>query len=121
VCPARRFGSEPEAAEVLKPELERLRRDQRVARSLTLAELAEVYLAQHDVDPATIDKLRWLLGKAVAAFGERPVREPDAAVQIDGVLRRRDRASPARSNGCRQVDTTHSCSWRAANTHFGRC
>jgi hypothetical protein len=35
----------------------------------------EAYLAQHDVDPVTIEKLRWLLGKAVAAFGERPVGE----------------------------------------------
>jgi integrase len=34
-----------------------------------------VYLAQHDVEPVTIEKLRWLLGKAVAVFGERPVGE----------------------------------------------
>jgi hypothetical protein len=33
------------------------------------------YLAQHDVKPVTIEKLRWPLGKAVAAFGERTVRE----------------------------------------------
>jgi hypothetical protein len=33
------------------------------------------YLAQHDVEPVTIEKLRWLLGKAVAAFGERTVGE----------------------------------------------
>jgi integrase len=37
--------------------------------------LVEVYLAQHDVEPVTVEKLRWLLGKAVAAFGERPVGE----------------------------------------------
>jgi integrase len=42
---------------------------------VTLAELIEVYLAQHDVEPVTIEKLRWLLGKAVAIFGERPVSE----------------------------------------------
>jgi hypothetical protein len=35
----------------------------------------EIYLAQHDVEPVTIEKLRWLLAKAVAAFGERPVGE----------------------------------------------
>jgi integrase len=35
----------------------------------------EAYLAQHDVNPVTIEKLRWLLGKAVAPFGERPVGE----------------------------------------------
>jgi len=42
---------------------------------LTFSELVEAYLAQHDVDPVTIEKLRWLLGKAVAVFGDRPVGE----------------------------------------------
>jgi len=69
------FASERDAAEALERELERMRRERRIARSLTLAELVEVYLAQHDVQPVTIEKLRWLLGKAVAAFGERPVAE----------------------------------------------
>jgi len=69
------FASERDAAEALQRELERLRRERRVSRSLTLAELVEVYLAQHDVEPVTIEKLRWLLGKAVAVFGERPVGE----------------------------------------------
>src|SRR5919106_5072712 len=69
------FVSEQDAAEALERELERLRRERRVSRSLTLAELVEVYLAQHDVEPVTIEKLRWLLGKAVAVFGERPVGE----------------------------------------------
>jgi integrase len=59
----------------LERELERLRRERRVSSSLTLAQLVEVYLAQHDVDPVTVDKLRWLLGKAVAALGERPAAE----------------------------------------------
>jgi integrase len=67
------FASERDAAEALDRELERLLREQRVSRSLTLAELVEAYLEQHDVDPVTIDKLRWLLGKAVAVFGERRV------------------------------------------------
>jgi integrase len=69
------FASERDAAEALERELERLRREQRVSRSLTVAELVEVYLAQHDVEPVTIAKLHWLLGKAVAAFGDRPVGE----------------------------------------------
>src|SRR5437867_13411898 len=60
------FVSERDAVEALERELERLRRERQVSGSLTLAELVEVYLAQHDVDPVTIDKLRWLLGKAVA-------------------------------------------------------
>jgi hypothetical protein len=65
------FGSEQDALEALERELERLRRKQRIARSLTLGELVEAYLAQHDVDVVTIEKLRWLLGKAVAVFGDR--------------------------------------------------
>jgi hypothetical protein len=69
------FESERDAAEALARELERLRRERRVSGSLTLAELVEVYLVQHDVEPVTIEKLRWLLGKAVAAFGERPVSQ----------------------------------------------
>jgi integrase len=69
------FTSERDAAEALERELERLRRERRVSRSLSLAELVEVYLAQHDVEQVTIEKLRWLLGKAVAVFGERPVGE----------------------------------------------
>jgi integrase len=69
------FVSERDAAEALERELERLRRERRVSRSLTVAELVEVYLAQHDVELVTIEKLRWLLGKAVAVFGERPVGE----------------------------------------------
>jgi integrase len=69
------FESERDAGEALARELERLRRERRVSGSLTLAELVEVYLAQHDVEPVTIEKLRWLLGKAVAAFGERPVSQ----------------------------------------------
>jgi integrase len=67
------FASERDAAHALERELERLRREQRVSRSLTLAELVEAYLGQHDVERVTIEKLRWLLGKAVAAFGDRPV------------------------------------------------
>jgi integrase len=69
------FASERDAAEALERELERLRRERRVSRSLSLAELVEVYLAQHDVEQVMIEKLRWLLGKAVAVFGERPVGE----------------------------------------------
>jgi hypothetical protein len=52
------FPSAPDAAGALERELERMRRGRRVSRSLTLAELVEVYLAQHDVEPVTIEKLR---------------------------------------------------------------
>ena len=69
------FASERDAAAALERELERQRREQRVSRSLTLAELVKAYLEQHDVEAVTIEKLRWLLGKAVAVFGDRPVGE----------------------------------------------
>src|SRR6266542_5307048 len=69
------FASERDAVEALERELERLRRERRVSRSLTVAELVDAYLAQHDVEQVTIEKLRWLLGKAVAVFGDRPVGE----------------------------------------------
>jgi integrase len=69
------FASERDASEALERALERLRRDRRVSRSLTLAELVEEYLAQHDAEPVTIAKLRWLLGKAIAVFGELRLSE----------------------------------------------
>src|ERR671935_901830 len=69
------FASEQDAREALERELERLRRERRIARRLTLAELVEAYLAQHDVQPVTIEKLRYLLGKATVVFGERKIGE----------------------------------------------
>ena len=36
---------------------------------LTLTELVDQYLAQHEASPVTLDKLRWLLDHAKAAFG----------------------------------------------------
>src|SRR5437899_4768674 len=69
------FASEQDAREALERELERLRRERRIARRLTLAELVETYLAQHDVQPVTIEKLRYLLSKATAEFGDRKVGE----------------------------------------------
>jgi hypothetical protein len=35
----------------------------------------DVYLAQHDVQPVTIDKLRYLLNKAIVVFGDRTIGE----------------------------------------------
>src|ERR671918_1790405 len=69
------FASEQDARDALERKLERLRRERRVSRSLTLAELVETYLAQHDVQPVTIEKLRYLLSKATAAFGDRKIGE----------------------------------------------
>lgn len=69
------FASEYDASAALERELDRLRRERRIPRSLTLSELVETYLAQHDVQPVTIEKLRWLLSKAIAVFGDRRVGE----------------------------------------------
>src|ERR671931_127138 len=69
------FASEQDARDALERELERLRRERRISRRLTLNELVETYLAQHDVQPVTIEKLRYLLSKATAVFGERRIGE----------------------------------------------
>jgi integrase len=42
---------------------------------MTLSELAEEYLAQHEAEPRTIAKLRWLLAKATCALGDRRIVE----------------------------------------------
>lgn len=60
------FGSRAEAERALRRTLERLR----PGAGVTLAELVEEYLEVHQAAPATIEKLRWLLSKATAAFGE---------------------------------------------------
>lgn len=65
-----RIASELDAREALERALERIRREQRVVRSLTLRELVDEYLDQHDAEPETIEKLRWLLAKAVKAFAD---------------------------------------------------
>ena len=69
------FASKRDASEALGRALERLRREQRVSSSLTLAELVDEYLAQHDAEPVTIAKLRWLLAKPVAVFGDLRLSE----------------------------------------------
>ena len=69
------FASELDARNALDRELERLRRERRITRRLTLSELVEIYLEQHDVQPVTIEKLRYLLSKATADFGDRKVGE----------------------------------------------
>lgn len=40
-----------------------------------LAEFVDVYLAQHEGERETVEKLRWLLAKAVRPFGERRLTE----------------------------------------------
>ena len=69
------FPSEQAAADALDRALERLRREQGLAHTPTLSELVDMYLAQHDVEPETLEKLGWLLSKATRSFGERPVSD----------------------------------------------
>lgn len=69
------FASEQAAAEALERVLEQLGREQGLVESPTLAEFVEVYLAQHEGEQETPEKLRWLLGKAVRVFGEKRLSE----------------------------------------------
>src|SRR6266540_3500626 len=69
------FSSERDAAEAFERALERLRRQNGVGSTLTLKELVVEYLAQYDAEPETIDKLCWLLAKALRAFGGRRLPE----------------------------------------------
>ena len=69
------FSSERDATEALERALEHLRRQNGVGSTLTLKELVEEYLAQYDAEPETIDKLSWLLTKALDAFGDRRLPE----------------------------------------------
>jgi hypothetical protein len=60
------FKSEQAAIEALERALERLRRERGLVEAPPLRELVDVYLAQHDGEPETVEKLRWLLGKPSA-------------------------------------------------------
>jgi integrase len=65
------FATEQAAVEALERALERLRRERGLVEAPTLSTFVDVYLAQHGGEPETIDKLRWLLSKAVRTFGDR--------------------------------------------------
>jgi integrase len=64
------FASEDDARAALERALEKLRRESGISRTLTLAEFVDEYLAQHDASPVTLRTLRFLLARAVAAFGD---------------------------------------------------
>jgi len=61
-----------------------------LSRDLTVAEAIERYLAQHDVDPATTNKLERQLRQAKAAFGERDL----SSLRADELGAWRKRLSP---------------------------
>ena len=69
------FTSEQDARDALDRALEILRRRHGTGRVLTFAELVDHYFAQYDAAPVTVEKLRWLLAKAVAASGDLRLTE----------------------------------------------
>ncbi len=69
------FASEQDARAALARTLEKLRQTKGIVMNLTLAELVEQYLAQHEASPVTLQKLRWLLTRAVAVFGDHQLDE----------------------------------------------
>jgi integrase len=69
------FATQGEALQALQRALERLRRRNGRLGHMTLSELVEEYLAQHEAEPRTLAKLRWLLAKGTGAFGDRRVVE----------------------------------------------
>jgi integrase len=73
------FRSEADARAALERVLEKHRRGRGVGRRLTLAEFVDEYLAQHEVSPVTLAKLRFLLSRAVQAFGGYYLDELDPA------------------------------------------
>jgi integrase len=71
------YATADDARDALQRALTAAQRRKGRAR-MTLAALAEEYLAQHDGQPETTAKLRWLLTKSTAAFGPTPLTELDA-------------------------------------------
>jgi hypothetical protein len=68
------FASRADAVKALEKVLERLGPGGRAA-TITLAQLVDEYLEMHQAEQVTIAKLRWLLGKATAVFGEARLAE----------------------------------------------
>src|SRR6266545_3866024 len=81
------FKSERAAREALERALARLRREQGLVEAPRLRELVDLYLAQHGGEPETVAKLRWLLTKAVRAFGHRRINQlrPAEILDLDAV------------------------------------
>ena len=69
------FSSRQAAAEGLQRALGRVRHQQARGDTPTLTELVDVYLAQHEAEPETLEKLAYLLGKATRAFGQQPISQ----------------------------------------------
>ena len=68
------YATRLEAQKALAKVLARLGPAGRAA-TMTLAELVSEYLEMHQAEPVTVSKLRWLLGKATAALGDKRLAE----------------------------------------------
>jgi integrase len=71
------FKTKGEASDALSYALEGVRLGPLAAarREWTVSELVDRYLDQHQVEPWTLEVLRWKLGKVTAAFGDVKLRE----------------------------------------------
>ena len=67
------FATRVEAQKALRKALDRVGPGR--GGATTLAELVEEYLELHQAEPVTIAKLRWLLGKATGALGEKRIAD----------------------------------------------
>jgi hypothetical protein len=103
------FTSAEAASAELERAINRAERRRLHSRALTLGELADEYLAQHDAQPETPAKLRWLLSKSIAVFGMRSIVDLEAReiarwrMALPGIASRPPRhcvrSSPALSRG----------------------
>ena len=75
------FASERGAAEALERALEQLRRQKGVGSTLTLKELVEEYLAQHDAEPSARVSLR---APSVSAIGGQPALRRRTTLALTG-------------------------------------
>src|SRR5437899_8823528 len=67
------FATRAEAQKALRKALDRIGPGR--GGAMTLAELVDEYLELHQAEPVTIAKLRWLLGKATSALGEKRIAD----------------------------------------------
>src|SRR3989454_4166066 len=67
------FATRAEAQKALRKALDRIGPGR--GGAITFAELVEEYLELHQAEPVTIAKLRWLLGKATDALGEKRIAD----------------------------------------------
>ncbi len=86
------FATREEAKKALRKVLDRLGPGGGRA-TITLGEFVDEYLEMHQAAPVTVAKLRWLLGKATAALGEKRLAElsPQELIQRFDLAVRKDR------------------------------